>query len=188
MSAFDQVDIGTNPDDMTGDPARTAFTKANDNTAKTANITEENTFLKKQTIKAATNDGSKAFIILDSTGAEVASISDTGVFVGATTPVAGDIIHVIEPIGIWNMDLTASIDVNYTVPTGYSLIGYEVFISSDGEDSELNPLTLGGSIESVLSVDGYFTLSRIVSGHFDNANYNDGAINRGHILIHLQKN
>jgi len=78
MSAFDQVDIGTNPDDMTGDPARTAFTKANSNTAKTANITEENTFLKKQTIKAATNDGSKAFIILDSTGAEVASISDAG--------------------------------------------------------------------------------------------------------------
>lgn len=78
MAAFDTINRGSAANDGTGDPARDWAEKTNNNFAKAANVQEENIFLKKQTIKAATNDGSTALEIKDSDDITNLIIKDDG--------------------------------------------------------------------------------------------------------------
>jgi hypothetical protein len=98
-------------------------------------------------------------------------------------------VNYIE-IGAWNMDSTASKDVSYTVPTGYTLIGYKAFILNDAGTLLCNGLQSQGfnTIPLVcthaISLDK-FTVTRNESDFFDSTDFNDAVMNRGYIVLDL---
>jgi len=98
-------------------------------------------------------------------------------------------VNYIE-IGVWNMDSTASKDVSYTVPTGYTLIGYKAFILNDAGTGLFNGLQSQGynTIPIVCSYfhsTNKFGLTRNESDFFDSTDFNDAVMNRGYIVLDL---
>jgi len=96
-------------------------------------------------------------------------------------------------IGAWNMDSTASKDVSYTVPEGYTLIGYKASILNDAGTALYTGLQSAG-FNTIPLICNYtystnkFTLTRNGSDFFDSADFNDAAMNRGYIIPDLIKN
>jgi len=85
-------------------------------------------------------------------------------------------------IGAWDMDATASVDVAYTAPSGFEVIGCIVSIIKD-TSGEVYQLSAGGYAFYSSGIE--FTLTRTGSGIFDSTDF-DGAGNRGYIIVKLQ--
>ena len=93
-------------------------------------------------------------------------------------------------IGTWDMDGTASKTVSYTVPTGYTLIGYKAFILNDAGTVLSNGLQSQGfntiPMECSYSYSANtFTLNRNGSDLYDSTDFNDSTMNRGYIVLDL---
>ncbi len=106
---------------------------------------------------------------------------------------SGNRVHVaIVPIGVWDMDTL--IAKNITFSTGNlitKIISVKAIIIDDANEEvdileeNLHDLSLnGGSCYMYFNAGNtIINVNRIAGGYFDNANYNDGAINRGYIYI-----
>lgn len=94
-------------------------------------------------------------------------------------------------IGIWNMDADESVLIPHGLGANYlniincfvailndvSSVIYPLYYFQDVAD----PSLLNGGIQSIGA--GGITLMRRVGGSFDNANFDDGAMNRGYIHV-----
>jgi hypothetical protein len=105
---------------------------------------------------------------------------------------SGQIMHItIIPIGVWDMDATASVDVNHSFGASFTkIIECIGMIFEDGNVSitpmnqGVDPVTkgyMGAFVSGINST--IISLQRRPAGAFDNTAYNDGVMNRGYLII-----
>lgn len=100
-------------------------------------------------------------------------------------------------IGSWNMDTTPGVNVSYTPPTGFLVVGFKAFIrpgtSVGTVTDQLKPLDIANLTTDV--VDGniewtpgstQFELNRKTGGGFDQGAYSGTGFNRGYIIVNLK--
>ena len=112
-----------------------------------------------------------------------------------------NVTYVSIPIGAWNMQGTSAINVAYTPPTGKKIVSIKANIYEDGypspdgaslfwnleySDGIITDLKPQGTIQGYgTSTAGNIRLIRTSGGTFDSAGFNDGAQNRGNLIIGL---
>lgn len=99
-------------------------------------------------------------------------------------------------IGVWDMDATASITIEPAI-TGLdetTVRSFHAFIVNDAGTAIYN-LCHGNSVTSLpgnilagvnMSGDFIFTLSRAAASLYDSTSFNDGAMNRGYIIVEYE--
>jgi len=88
----------------------------------------------------------------------------------------------IVDIGVWDMDSTANVVITHNIADHLKIRSIDVIIINDSETS-LVPLVTAGAVNSTSSAT--ITLAREGGGAFDNTEYDDVSINRGHIKFNL---
>ncbi len=97
------------------------------------------------------------------------------------------------PIGVWDMDADEIITVNHGTLLTETILGGHATIYRD-DDAGPYPLdypesdgTVGGGIQIFTNEagdPGNIKLRRTTGGNFDSANFDDGVMNRGYIIVH----
>jgi hypothetical protein len=96
-----------------------------------------------------------------------------------------------KQIGAWNMSSTGSTSkqVAYEAPSGYVVAG--VYACIIGDDGVLYTHNVGVDVEAVAVQydydDGIFTIFTSSAGFFYGTNFNDSEINRGYLIITLNR-
>lgn len=93
----------------------------------------------------------------------------------------------VVSIGAWNMDTTDSVSVAHGL-TLADIIGYTGWILPDNPGIRY-PIPWYDGVGSIADVyfssesSSYIVINRLPGGAFDNTSYDDGAMNRGYLLI-----
>lgn len=91
----------------------------------------------------------------------------------------------VYEIGPWNMDSTSAANVNHNL-TISKIVGMQCIIINDAR-TNLIPLvtTLAwNTVEGRMDIlNTSIQISRRTGGQFDNANFDDGVLNRGYIIL-----
>lgn len=104
-----------------------------------------------------------------------------------------EVLDTIIEIGVWDMDADDEVSVVHGLPTGATVYGAHATIIGDSDFGlyDLGFMDSFGNIAGAVSL--YVTeadeqtvvrLKRKDSGFFDSTSFDDGVMNRGHILIH----
>lgn len=108
-------------------------------------------------------------------------------FMEALTSLMGGLKTKVLEIGAWDMDATTSVNVAHGFVSGAANIReVSAIIVADGgaSFSPLMGMDFGGGLGGTYVADATnIVLSRVVGGSYDSTSYNDGAINRGYIVI-----
>lgn len=104
----------------------------------------------------------------------------------ALSALLGGLKTKILSMGVWNMDSTTSIAVNHGLGSILRIMEVTAFVYADGGSpaTALNSVSVGGALGGGINWDSsQVTVYRTTGGVFDTTGYDDGAMNRGYIVI-----
>ena len=139
----------------------------------------------KHTIMNLSTNNAGDFILIDSNGESVSDITTTGAITGASINTNNFALQVYKvDIGVWDMDATATVNVDVSAIDVTKIISVIGYIHNDDQDYRFPLAIWQNDIELALNEAGeLLSITRATSGFFDGVAYNSTLINRGEILV-----
>ena len=142
------------------------------------------TYAKYKIMNLSTNNAGD-FILIDSNGESVSDITTTGAITGASINTNNFALQVYKvDIGVWDMDATATVNVDVSAIDVTKIISVIGYIHNDDQDYRFPLAIWQDEIKLGLNEAGeLLSITRATAGFFDGVAYNSILINRGEILV-----
>ena len=134
---------------------------------------------------SATDEIEGRIEIATDTETQIGTDTDKAVTPAGLKSITGGLITKTFELGAWNMDATASIQVNISEMDNGAIRMVQCIIKPDDPSSSRRSLEQSGYI-TTFENNKLVALYRDASGTFDTAGFDDAVINRGYLTIHYE--